>query len=111
MQGVSKLRNRVIGRVFHELHLIEQWGSGIQRMTAACQEAGLEAPRLEEIGMHFRVTIPSARVRQPHTDETDRHILTLFGDGVARSTAAVLSKSERGLTIRSASMLSPENTR
>jgi predicted HTH transcriptional regulator len=53
MQGVSKLRNRVIGRVFHELHLIEQWGSGIQRMTAACQEAGLEAPRLEEIGMHF----------------------------------------------------------
>ena len=42
MQGVSKLRNRVIGRVFHELHLIEQWGSGIQRMTAACQEAGLE---------------------------------------------------------------------
>ena len=28
MQGVSKLRNRVIGQVFHELHLIEQlvWG-------------------------------------------------------------------------------------
>jgi predicted HTH transcriptional regulator len=89
MQGVSKLRNRVIGRVFHELHLIEQWGSGIQRMTAACQEAGLEAPRLEEIGTHFRVTISSARVRQPHTDETDRRILALFGDGVARSTAAV----------------------
>jgi ATP-dependent DNA helicase RecG len=65
MQGVSKLRNRVIGRVFHELHLIEQWGSGIQRKTAACQEAGLEAPRLEEIGMHFRVTISSARVGQP----------------------------------------------
>ena len=30
-KGVSKLRNRVIGRVFHELGLIEQWGSGIQR--------------------------------------------------------------------------------
>ena len=89
MQGVSKLRNRVIGRVFHELHLIEQWGSGIQRMTAACQEAGMEAPKLEEIGVHFRVTISSARVRQPHTDETDRRILALFGDGVARSTAAV----------------------
>jgi predicted HTH transcriptional regulator len=79
----------VIGRVFHELHLIEQWGSGIQRMTAACQEAGLEPPRLEEIGTHFRVTISSARVRQPQTDETDRRILALFGDGVARSTGAV----------------------
>ena len=29
---------RVIGRVFHEPGLIEQWGSGIQRTTAACQE-------------------------------------------------------------------------
>ena len=42
--GISKLRNRVIGRVFHELGLIEQWGSGIQRMTAACRDAGLVAP-------------------------------------------------------------------
>jgi ATP-dependent DNA helicase RecG len=28
-QGISKLRNRVIGRVFQQLGLIEQWGSGI----------------------------------------------------------------------------------
>jgi ATP-dependent DNA helicase RecG len=89
MKGVSKLRNRVIGRVFHELRLIEHWGSGIQRMTVACEEAGLEAPRLEEIGIHFRVTISSERVRQPHTDETDRRILAFFSDGLARSTAAV----------------------
>ena len=109
MQGISKLRNRVIGRVFHELHLVEQWGSGIQRMTAACQEAGLEAPRLEEIGMHFRVTITSARVRQPHADETDRHILTLFGDGVARSTAAVathIGLSQRATLTRLKSLAS-----
>jgi predicted HTH transcriptional regulator len=37
--GVSKLRNRVIGRVFQALGLIEQWGSGIQRMTAVCRDA------------------------------------------------------------------------
>ncbi len=28
-QGISKLRNRVIGQVFYRLGLIEQWGSGI----------------------------------------------------------------------------------
>jgi len=55
-QGVSKLRNRVLGRVFHELHLIEQWGSGIQRMTGACREAGLPEPQFAEIGSGFRVT-------------------------------------------------------
>ena len=46
-------------------------------MTAACQEAGLAAPKLKEIGMHFRVITSSARVRQPHTDETDRRILAV----------------------------------
>jgi predicted HTH transcriptional regulator len=106
-QGVSKLRNRVIGRVFHELHLIEQWGSGIQRMTTACQEAGLDAPKLEEIGMHFRVTMSAARVGRPHTDETDRRILALFGDGSARSTAAVakhVGLSQRATLTRLKSM-------
>ena len=88
-QGVSKLRNRVIGRVFHELRLIEQWGSGIQRMTTACQEAGLEAPRFEELGTHFRVTIFTARVQRAHTDDTDARVLALLGDGAPRSTAMV----------------------
>lgn len=42
--GVSKLRNRVLGRVFQELGLVEQWGSGVQRMIAACRDEGLAAP-------------------------------------------------------------------
>jgi ATP-dependent DNA helicase RecG len=88
-QGISRLRNRVIGRVFHALHLIEQWGSGIQRMTAACLDAGLEAPRLQEIGLHFRVTIPSVRVARPAADETDRKIIAMLGKGKALSTAVI----------------------
>jgi ATP-dependent DNA helicase RecG len=64
-RGVSKLRNRVIGRVFQELRLIEQWGSGIQRMSAACRDSGLPAPALEEIGTHFRVTLQTARGQAP----------------------------------------------
>ncbi|MBN2576956.1 MAG: hypothetical protein JXP73_20505 [Deltaproteobacteria bacterium] len=43
-QGVSKLRNRVLGRVFHALGLIEQWGSGIQRMTNACLQPACPNP-------------------------------------------------------------------
>lgn len=88
-QGVSKLRNRVIGRVFHELRLIEQWGSGIQRMTAVYEEAGLAAPRLEKLGAHFRVTIGMGRVASPAADETDRKILALLSQRGAQSTAAV----------------------
>ena len=109
MLGVSKLRNRVIGRVFQELKLIEQWGSGIQRMTSACLDAGIGAPKLEEIGIHFRVTISSARVRQPKTDSVDRRIAALFSDGAARSTAAVakhVGLSQRATLTRLKSMIS-----
>ena len=56
-QGISRLRNRTIGRVFHELGLVEQWGSGVQRMMATCREAGLAPPVWEEVGLRLRVTI------------------------------------------------------
>lgn len=87
--GVSKLRNRVLGRVFHELHLIEHWGSGIQRMNAACQEAGLPNPKLEEIGSHFRVTIYNQRVAAAHVDATDEVILTVLRQLGSAGTAAI----------------------
>lgn len=43
--GLSKLRNRVIDWAFQDFGLIEQWGGGIQRMTLACVEQGLPAPK------------------------------------------------------------------
>ena len=62
LAGFSCLRNRVIGRVFRELHLIEQWGSGLQRILAACSRHGLKAPEIEEFNNQFRVTIFSVQV-------------------------------------------------
>ncbi len=69
ISGVSKLRNRVIGRVLRELGLIEQWGSGIGRMISACREAGLQQPRFEEIGNSFKVTLFNRRVSAPSKEE------------------------------------------
>jgi len=88
-RGVSKLRNRVIGRVFHALGLIEQWGSGIQRMTAACRDAGLAAPVFEELATRFRVTIATARVGRPVLDETDQRILASLAGGKGRLTSEI----------------------
>lgn len=103
-RGISKLRNRVIGRVFHTLGLIEQWGSGIQRMTVACQDAGLAPPRLEEIGTRFRVTFLTERVSSPVVDETDRAILDLLvagGEGrLTHEIAAAAGLSSRATRTR-----------
>ncbi len=42
LSGYSRLRNRVIGRVFRELKLIEQWESGLQRIIETCKKMGLQ---------------------------------------------------------------------
>ena len=52
-RGISRLRNRVISRVFRELGLIEQWGSGIP--------VNLE----EAASLRFRVTLPLAQASSP----------------------------------------------
>lgn len=88
-RGVSKLRNRVIGRVFHALGLIEQWGSGVQRMTAACREAGLAAPVFEEIGTRFRVTLSTSRIGPPVLDETDQAIVDALAGAKGLLTSEV----------------------
>jgi predicted HTH transcriptional regulator len=88
-QGVSKLRNRVLGRVFHELHLIEQWGSGIQRMMAACHEAGLPEPQFAELGSGFRVTFQREQRSEPKVDELNSRILDLLQKGPDLSPSAI----------------------
>jgi ATP-dependent DNA helicase RecG len=97
-QGVSKLRNRVIGRVFHALGLVEQWGSGIQRMTAACREAGLASPLFEELGIRFRVTIATARVGPSVLDEIDQAIVASLATGDGHATSEIAAAI--GLTPR-----------
>lgn len=87
--GISKLRNRVIGRVFHELGLVEQWGSGVQRMIAACRSAGLAPPVWEEIGMRLRVTLHTAPVGPAEVDTPDGSILALLEGGEGRATREI----------------------
>lgn len=76
LSGVSQLRNRVIGRVFRELHIIEQWGSGFGRMIQICQELGIPEPKFEEIGNFFRVTLYHRTSRLQETKSWDAPIIT-----------------------------------
>jgi predicted HTH transcriptional regulator len=83
------LRNRVIGRTFHALGLIEQWGSGIQRMTAACRDAGLLPPTLEEIGTRFRVSLWLERIGVLAVDDIEEGILGALRGGAGRVTSEI----------------------
>lgn len=96
--GVSRLRNRVVARVFKELGLIEQWGTGVQRMIAACAAAGLPAPEFAELGFRFRVTIRTGRIAAPALDPVEDRIVTFVREGDGRSTAEIAAHA--GLSTR-----------
>ena len=64
-RGISRLRNRVISRVFRELGLIEQWGSGIPVILEEAASQHLPPPLFEEVGLRFRVTLPLAQASSP----------------------------------------------
>ena len=61
-EGVSKIRNHVIARVFRELNLIEQWGSGVRRIYSEALALGLPEPQFLEVGMRLRVVVRLAEL-------------------------------------------------
>ena len=88
LSGVSRLRNRVIGRTFRELGLIEQGGSGIGRIVAVCAASGLPIPRFEELGTHFRVTLFGEHLAAPVRQEWQTLLLEHLAKEARISTQA-----------------------
>ena len=76
--GTSKLRNRIIGRVFRELGLIEQWGTGIGKVLRLCNEYALQPPWFQEIGDSFRVTLFNSGPRIQALGATETAILQIL---------------------------------
>ncbi|MBV1884530.1 MAG: helix-turn-helix domain-containing protein [Pseudomonadales bacterium] len=73
-RGISMIRNPVIARVFRELKLIEQWGSGVQRIFAEAAMQGLPEPQIKEIANRLRFIIFLAQtqsVTQSVTQSSD----------------------------------------
>jgi len=66
--------------------LIEQWGSGIQRMMKACEEAGLLQPLFEEIGPHIRVTFFKKPIKKPEITALEEKLIHYLKEKGASST-------------------------
>lgn len=55
ISGRSKIRNVCIAEVFSRMGIIEQWGTGLQRMIRGCREYGVQEPEFVDMGDAFRV--------------------------------------------------------
>jgi ATP-dependent DNA helicase RecG len=93
--GVSRVRNRVIARVFKELGYIEQWGSGIGRMLEALHLAGLPGPLFEELGGRFRVTLWTGESGSPVLSNDEHQLLK----ALTTAGSSGLSTSELTVTL------------
>jgi ATP-dependent DNA helicase RecG len=91
-QGMSKIRNHVIARLFRELDLIEQWGTGVRRMFQEAEQQGLPEPEIVEIGMRIRTIIYLAETTRVGPVEQSGH--TRAHDE-AHDEAHDLSKTEK----------------
>jgi ATP-dependent DNA helicase RecG len=67
----------------------------VQRMNAACHDAGLRPPRFEEIGTRFRVTVYMERSEKPQLDPIDTAILKSLVAGKGLSTREIAAAIER----------------
>jgi ATP-dependent DNA helicase RecG len=70
--GVSHVRNKVIARVFRELNLMEEWGTGYKRITEACLTGGYQTPIWEELGTAVRV------IFKPHLATQEKMEITPY---------------------------------
>ncbi|MCM1362550.1 MAG: putative DNA binding domain-containing protein [Clostridiales bacterium] len=55
MSGSSKIKNTGIAEIFSRMHIVEGWGTGVQRMLDGCKEYNIQPPKFTEIGDCFRV--------------------------------------------------------
>jgi predicted HTH transcriptional regulator len=83
-QGVSRIRNPVIARVFRELNLMERWGTGFRSVVKELHERGLPDPEVIELPGIVRVVaaIPDHRPQIAPRSGTTRGLATATGRDV-----------------------------
>lgn len=62
--GISHVRNKVITRVFRELNLMEEWGTGYKRIHQICQSENYPIPHWEEVCTTLKVTLKPHQMTQ-----------------------------------------------
>ena len=92
MRRASRLRNPSLARIFREAGIMEQWGTGVQRVYDQIAEAGLPEPQIEEVMDRLRFTIfvpshapdASPRAGTKHQDEAPTSEVSKLSEQVSK---------------------------
>lgn len=67
--GISQPRNKKLAEVFHRLHLIESYGTGIRKIFSLYAQC-LEQPRIEVTQNTFKMILPNMNAQTATTTKT-----------------------------------------
>lgn len=107
MRRVSRLRNPALARIFREAGIMEQWGTGVQRVFAQVAEAGLPEPVIEEVQDRVRVTI---YVSSHDPGQASERVGT-SSEHVSKSREKVESPSQSTKSLSQDTKSAPEGTK
>lgn len=104
-KGVSEHRNKIIGRIFSELGLIEGFGTGVFRMRKYCKEWGIIDPEFREDSGFFKTIFYKKRIEEKklidqnliELDEDEKEVLTYIekkGKASTKELESILGKSK-----------------
>jgi predicted HTH transcriptional regulator len=93
-KGVSEHRNKIIGRTFSELGLIEGFGTGVFRMRKYCREWGIADPEFREDSGFFKTIFCKKLMEETkltshsliELDEDEQKVLTYITEKGRAST-------------------------
>lgn len=108
ISGISRMRNRVIGRIFRELKLIERLGSGLPRILEIYKNKSGKRPVLEEINNHFRAILFEITVPSKPNQAWEIQLLNVLSKGKSLNTkqiAILWEVTARAARLRLKSML------
>ena len=72
MSGHSKLRNKGIANIFHQMGFIEAWGTGLRRIKQSAEQYGLPTSEIQVFDDMFRVNL----YRKPLSEMSDNSSVT-----------------------------------
>ena len=107
-QGISQIRNPVIARVFRELDLIEQWGSGIPGIFREARASNLPEPTIEELAGRVRFTVPLSDILPLSREQSRKSESTQPGQVNEQVEAQV--EAQVDLQILSACLATPQSS-
>lgn len=109
--GVSHIRNKVIARVFRELNLMEEWGTGYKRIIGVCESEGYATPEWKELGTAIRVLLrphPATRYEsetilsseKKELTQRQRTILTILSENKMMTAKEIHSQLAEPISLR-----------